>query len=205
MSDASAGAHAATPPPSEYGPEDRRLLLALARGSIEHGLEHGRPRPVDLASLPGTLHRRRASFVTLHLGGDLRGCIGRLEATRPLAEDVAENAFAAAFTDPRFPPLASAELPRVHLDISVLGEPERLTFTDEADLLRQLRPGVDGLILREAHLRGTFLPAVWASLPDPKQFLTHLKMKAGLLPEYWSATLEVWRYTAEAIEEDAAG
>lgn len=138
-----------------------------------------------------------ATFVTLKRHGELRGCIGTLEAHQPLLLDVAEHAFAAAFRDPRFEPVTERELDELELSISVLGEPEEIRFADEQDLLKQLRPHDDGLILQEGSRRGTFLPSVWDSLPDPPEFLAHLKLKAGLPSDYWSGSLRVWRYTTE--------
>jgi AmmeMemoRadiSam system protein A len=182
-------------------PAERDMLLGLARDSIRHGIEHAKPLPVDVAAQPEALRARRAAFVTLHRGGALRGCIGHLEAVGPLIESVAENAFNAAFRDPRFPPVAADELPELHLGISVLTPSAPMTFTDEADLLRQLRPGIDGLILSDGPYRGTFLPAVWEQLPAPRDFLRHLKRKAGLPPGHWSDTLRVSRYRTESFAE----
>jgi len=178
---------------------DRRLLLDLARSSIRYGLTHGRPKPVDPADYPPPLREPRAAFVTLNRNGQLRGCIGHLEASQALARDVADNAYAAAFRDPRFPPLTEAEYGDLEVHISVLSPPEPLPIVSEADLLQQMRPGVDGLILEEGYHRGTFLPAVWESLPAPEQFLAHLKLKAGLSPAYWSEGIRVARYTTEAF------
>ncbi len=182
-----------------YGPAARRALLELARDSIDHGLAHGTPLEPDLEELPAELGEPRAAFLTLHLDGRLRGCIGSLEARRPLAEDVAGNAFAAAFRDPRFPPVSAAEAPRLELEISVLSPPEAMHFKSEADLLAQLQPGVDGLILSDLGRRGTFLPSVWSQLPEPRDFLVHLKHKAGLPADHWSASLTVERYTTESF------
>ncbi len=174
--------------------EDRRRLLEIAWDSIRSGLADRTPGRPDLAALPEPLARPAATFVTLHTRDDLRGCIGRLEASRPLAEDVAENAFAAAFQDPRFPPLQPSELEDLSLEISLLTPPDPMVFADEEDLLGQLRPGIDGLILEDRGRRGTFLPNVWESLPEPRPFLAALKGKAGLPPDHWSATLRVSRY-----------
>ncbi len=185
--------------PGRLCEEERELLRKVAWESIEHGLRTGRPLAVDVARFPKTLREPGASFVTLNKHGQLRGCIGSLEPVRPLVEDVAYNAFHAAFSDPRFPPLRADELPDIDRHISVLGEPEPMQFTSEEDLVRQLRPGVDGLILQAGPNRGTFLPAVWESLPDPHDFVTHLKLKAGLPPDYWSDDIRVWRYTTEAF------
>jgi len=192
------------PPKAEGGggldEAEKRQLLRLAGESIRHGLAHGRPLPVDLATLPEALKARRASFATLEKQGVLRGCIGSLEAHRPLAEDVAHNAYAAAFQDPRFPPLAEAELGDLAIHLSLLTPPEPVAFQSEADLLAQLRPGEDGLILVEGGRRGTFLPSVWAQLPEPRQFWEHLKLKAGLPKAYWSDSIKVYRYRADVVE-----
>lgn len=172
-------------------------LLKLARASIQEGLENGRPLRVDLQQYDPALTAKRASFVTLERGGQLRGCIGMLEAVRPLVRDIAENAFAAAFRDPRFPPLSAREYPDLDVHISILSPAESLQFVSEPDLIAQLQPGVDGLILQEGYRRGTFLPSVWEQLPDPAEFLRHLKQKAGLPADYWSATLKLFRYRTE--------
>ena len=172
-------------------------LLALARQSIAHGLQTGRPLTVDLQDYPAELGQRRATFVTLERHGQLRGCIGMLEATRPLVEDVAENAFAAAFRDWRFPALTADELADLALHISVLSPAEAMQFDSEQTLIAQLRPGIDGVILQEGGRRGTFLPSVWAELPDPGDFLRHLKQKTGLPAAYWSDNMQAYRYTTE--------
>lgn len=178
---------------------DREVLLALAEASIRHGLQHGRPVPVDSAAYPAPLQQQRASFVTLLKQGQLRGCIGHLEATQPLVVDVAVNAYSAAFEDPRFPPVTSAELPLLDIHLSLLTPAQPLTFASEGDLINLLRPGKDGLILEEGHHRGTFLPTVWAQLPDPKAFLTQLKIKAGLPANHWSEKIRVFRYATESF------
>ncbi len=172
-------------------------LLALARQSIAHGLETGRPLRVNLGDYPDELSQPRATFVTLARLGRLRGCIGMLEAVRPLAEDVAENAFSAAFRDQRFSPVTHGEMADIDLHISILSPAQRMQFSSEADLIAQLQPGVDGLILQENRHRGTFLPAVWEDLPEPAAFLQHLKQKAGLPSDYWSDTVQIYRYTTE--------
>jgi hypothetical protein len=182
-----------------FSPEARTILLDLARRSIVHGLDRSTPLPVDPADYPEPLRAERAAFVTLHLHGELRGCIGHLEAVQPLVRDVVENAYAAAFRDPRFPPLSRQELPGLAVHISILTAPEPMTFATEADLLAQIRPGIDGLILIEGQARGTFLPSVWESLSEPRDFLNHLKRKAGLPAEHWSDRLRVERYTTESF------
>lgn len=174
-------------------------LIDVARESIRHGLEHQAPRQIPLRDFPGDLHEPLASFVTLNHAAQLRGCIGTLEATRPLVIDVAENAYAAAFSDPRFAPLTTREWHGLEIHISVLSTPETMTFASEQELLRQLRPDVDGVILEERGQRGTFLPSVWKQLPRPDDFLRQLKHKMGLPAEYWSGTVRVRRYTCVSI------
>jgi uncharacterized protein len=178
---------------------DRGTLLGVARAAIAGGLE-GRPAAVEsLEQQSPALKRHAATFVTLEISGELRGCIGTLDAFQPLIVDTAENAYAAAFRDPRFAPLDRGEFDRLDVHISILGTPEPMTFVSEADLIAQLRPGVDGLVLRERGRRGTFLPAVWDSVADAREFLGHLKVKAGLPYDYWSDTLEISRYITTSI------
>ena len=181
--------------------QDRHALLDVASQSIAHGLRERRALAVDPSGYSVALQDRRATFVTLRRQGDLRGCIGLIEAARPLIEDVANNAWSAAFKDPRFPPLETHELSGLNIHISVLSAPVPMHFTDEKDLLDQLRPGIDGLLLEEPakKARGTFLPAVWETLPDRRVFWRHLKDKAGLAADYWSQSLVVMRYTAESV------
>ncbi|NCA68972.1 MAG: AmmeMemoRadiSam system protein A [Sphingobacteriia bacterium] len=177
----------------------RPLLLAVAARSLRHGLDTGRPWAPDPEQYPEAVRVKRATFVTLTIDGALRGCIGMLEAIRPLVLDVAENAYAAAFRDPRFPPLTRAELALLRIEISVLSPAEPLPCASEQDLLARIRPGIDGLILEDRGHRGTFLPAVWEQLPRPELFLEQLRRKAGLAPDHWSTTLRVARYTTESF------
>jgi len=142
-----------------------------------------------------------ATFVTLTQNGQLRGCIGSLEASRPLATDVAENAVAAAFRDPRFPPLASEELARTRVEVSLLETSQPMDFIDEADAIARLRPGIDGLILTHGHRRSTFLPQVWESLPDPRRFMAQLKLKAGLPADFWDEEITLARYGVQKWKE----
>lgn len=181
--------------------DNRITLIEVARASISHGLIHREALRVDPGSFAEPLLRLGASFITLKIEGQLRGCIGRMEATRPLVCSVAQNAYAAAFQDPRFEPLTEPEYARIHVHISVLSAPEPMTFNSEADLLSQLRPGVDGLVLESGRCRGTFLPSVWETLPEPKAYLDQLKVKAGLHPDAWPDDVRVQRYTCESIEE----
>ena len=122
---------------------------------------------------------------------------------QPLIEDVAENAWAAAFRDPRFAPLSQAEFPRLEIHISILSPPQAMSYSSQQDLLTQIRPGIDGLILEEGYRRGTFLPSVWESLPEAADFLSHLKLKAGLPANYWSDKIKVSRYTSESISDES--
>lgn len=197
MSEREAKPHCSLPP------EDQQALLDIARNSLISGIQYRRPASANLDSLSPALRAPRATFVTLEKHGSLRGCIGSLHAVRPLAQDVAHNAFAAGFQDPRFPPLSAAELPALDIHISILSPLEPMQFESEKDFLRQLRPGIDGILLAEGPHQGTFLPSVWEQLPDPEQFLAHLKLKAGLPPTYWSDTIRAWRYTTEVVSGPA--
>ncbi|MDH5178626.1 MAG: AmmeMemoRadiSam system protein A [Gammaproteobacteria bacterium] len=180
--------------------KNKTLLLKLAAASVKYGLDHHQPLPINVDEYPDELRQNGAGFVTLQIDNELRGCIGTLEAYQPLVADVVQNAYAAAFRDPRFPALRADEYAQLHYHISVLNPPQPMEFASEADLLAQLRPHIDGLILSDAGRRGTFLPSVWESLPQPRDFLTHLKLKAGLSAGHWSDTIHVQRYTVEDIE-----
>jgi len=181
----------------------RKILLDTARASIQQGLDYGKPIETNPADYPAELQAERACFVTLQIAGELRGCIGHLQAMQALISDVAENAWAAAFQDSRFGPLSQAEFHRLEIHISILSPPQAMSFTSQQDLLSQIRPGIDGLILEDSYRRGTFLPSVWESLPDKADFLAHLKVKAGLPANYWSDSVKVSRYTSESITVDS--
>lgn len=174
-----------------------QALLRLARAAIASQL--GRESAQESGG--DWLKERGATFVTLTREGRLRGCIGSLEAYRPLADDVRANARAAAFQDPRFPPLSAQELDGTRMEVSLLSPLHPLTFSNEEDAIAQLRPGVDGVVLECSLHRGTFLPQVWEQLPDPRQFMAHLKMKAGLPPDFWSSDLKLYRYTVAKWKE----
>ncbi|GBE09103.1 MAG TPA: AmmeMemoRadiSam system protein B [Gammaproteobacteria bacterium] len=179
--------------------EQKDSLKKLSLASIRHGLKTGEPLSVDDYIVENDTGEnlpdyQAASFVTLKKNGQLRGCVGSLTACRSLSEDVAENAFAAAFRDHRFNALTEDELAEIEISISVLSTPELMVFTSEQELLSQLQPGVDGIILTEGGNRGTFLPSVWEHYPQPASFLSHLKMKAGLPADYWSDTMKIERY-----------
>ncbi len=172
-------------------------LLVRARNAIAAQL--------DLSTQPEPGHPQLAApgatFVTLTKQGQLRGCIGSLEAHRALDDDVRANALAAAQRDPRFPPVTAAEWPTIKVEVSLLSAPTPMSFSDEADALRQLRPGIDGVILQAGHLRSTFLPQVWEQLPDPHQFMAHLKQKAGLPADFWSPEVRLFRYEVQKWKE----
>jgi len=185
-----------------YSSDEGQYLLDVAFRSIDQGLRGDMSDAVQSTDCPAALQSLRASFVTLHLNGTLRGCIGTLEAVRPLVEDVHTNAYAAAFRDPRFPPVEKIELDAIDISISVLSEPEPLSINSEKELLASLRPGIDGLILEDGYRRSTFLPAVWESLPAPGDFVRQLKLKAGLSADHWSPQLCVYRYHTEVIDKE---
>jgi len=178
----------------------RRTLLLAARESIRRGFPEEESSIVPGGHDP-LMSEPRATFVTLTRQHALRGCIGSLEARRALLEDVINNAEAAAFRDPRFPPLSLTELPEVEIEISVLSSPSPLPVRDRDELLRRLEPGRHGLILQEGARRATFLPAVWESLPEPEDFLAALLHKAGLKRDYWSGGLRFHIYTTESFAE----
>ncbi len=186
--------------------EQGRLLLAIARGAIAERL--GLASPPDLPTNLSTdapslswLREPGAVFVTLTQHGALRGCIGSLEAHRPLLDDVRANARAAAFSDPRFPALAAEELDATRVEVSILSRPEPMHFRDEADLLGQLRPASDGVILEHGRHRATFLPQVWEQLPEPREFMAQLKRKAGLAADFWADDVRISRYGVEKFKE----
>lgn len=178
-------------------------LLRIARDSIEYGVDHDKPVPVDLDGLPVAMAEPAATFTTLRLDNKLRGCCGTLEAAQPLAMDVAHTAFLAAFRDLRFKPLVRDEAGSVRLEVSVLSPMEEIQVKDEVDLLNNLVPGTDGLVIVEGGRRATFLPKVWESLPEPARFLAALKTKCGLPENYWSERLEFLRYRTAVYAEPA--
>lgn len=173
-------------------------LLLMARNAIADQL--GVAHPAESAMRP-ELAERGAVFVTLMKGGELRGCIGSLEAWRPLRDDVVANARAAAFNDPRFSPLQAEELPKIRVEVSLLTPARPMSFSSEADAIGQLRPNIDGVILEYAGHRGTFLPQVWESLAEPRQFMGQLKRKAGLPADFWSQDIKLSRYAVDKWKE----
>jgi len=179
--------------------DDRQTLLGLTSEAIHYGINHDAPLTIEPQSYTTALQDSRATFVTLEKQGTLRGCIGSLEAYRALVMDVAMNAYSAAFRDPRFPPVRPDELYQLEMHISVLTPPEEMSVSSEEDLLQQLQPGIDGVILSEGDHRATYLPSVWGQLPEPREFIQNLKVKAGLPMPYWSDSMRVQRYRVESI------
>lgn len=181
---------------------EKKILLRIAREAIEHAVMGKSAPPIDPTLLTQALRELGSSFVTLTIQGELRGCIGALEAYQPLAEDVREHAIAAALEDPRFPPLTQLELSRVQIEVSRLTAPQELSYADGDDLLRKLRPHVDGVILKHGHRRATFLPQVWEKIPDPVEFLEQLCYKMGERGNLWrQAKLQVLTYQVEEFHE----
>jgi AmmeMemoRadiSam system protein A len=182
----------------ERDPSLGAALIATARGAIDGAFG----RPVASVRAHPALDRPGATFVTLMLHGELRGCIGSLEARRALATDVRHNALAAAFGDPRFEPLARHEVEATSVEVSLLSAAAVVEVADEDDLLARLRPGVDGIVLELGARRATFLPQVWDALPDARDFLRALKRKAGMPADFWSGEIRVSRYTNTKWRED---
>jgi len=174
-------------------------LLAVARASIENGFRFGKALAVDPRDFPPALGEPGASFVTLRIDGSLRGCVGSVEPCRPLVVDVAQNAFAAANRDPRFPPLRPDEAAAVELHVSILGPTEPIRFRSERELLAAVEPGVHGLWIAAGPRRATFLPQVWQQLPEPAEFLARLLEKAGIPPGLPCEAWEAARYTVHEL------
>ncbi|MEQ9490780.1 MAG: AmmeMemoRadiSam system protein A [Alphaproteobacteria bacterium] len=174
-------------------------LVKLIVRAIDYGLVKDAPPKVAVNTFAKELQVKRATFVTLEKGGELRGCIGTIVANRPLVEDVVENAFRAAFKDPRFPPVTEDEKPDLSFSLSVLSPMSEMRFDGEADFLDQLRPLIDGVLIEDGGKRAVFLPQVWEQLPEKQDFLNHLRKKAGLPPDHWSDTMQAWRFTVQKI------
>lgn len=179
----------------------RETLLSIAHEAVAYGVRQGEAPKLKVENFAPVLREPRATFVTLELAGELRGCIGCLDAHQPLAADVNQNAYAAAFADPRFPPVHANEVPRLSIHISVLSPPELLNVASEAELLATLQVGVDGVILEERGRRSTFLPSVWEQLPDARRFLRQLKRKGGWREDYWSDAMVVKRYRCLTLHD----
>lgn len=182
--------------------EERRILITLAREALEKGVTGSELPKLALETLSSRLRSPGASFVTLSRKGELRGCIGAIEPYQPLAEDVREHAIAAALQDYRFPPVTREELPEINIEISCLTQPQRLDYDYADDLLVKLRPGIDGVVVKDGFRRATFLPQVWEKIPKPQQFLDHLCQKMGVAPGAWRMRkMEVWIYQVEEFHE----
>jgi len=182
--------------------EGQQKLLTVARDAIGYGLVHAEAPEVIVDDYPAALRGIACTFVTLHMGAALRGCIGSLHAHRSLVADVAWHAHGAAFSDGRFSPLQQAELAQLHIHISILSPLYPLDFEGDDGLLPLLFPNTDGLLIESDGQRATFLPTVWSSIPDGKEFLAALKNKAGM--EIDRSGYKAWRYTTQDFEEARA-
>lgn len=182
--------------------EEQKILLRLAREAIERGVKGEALPSLAQSLLPPSLREEGSSFITLTVHGQLRGCIGSLDPYESLAEDVREHAVAAALNDPRFPPVREDELSGIQIEVSRLTRPIPLEYDDAKDLLSKLHPHVDGVILRDAFRRATFLPQVWEKIPDSEEFLNNLCYKMGAKHDLWrSKHLEVLTYQVEEFHE----
>lgn len=179
-----------------YTPEQRAELLDVAEEAIRQGVRGG---AFDLDRLGEWARTPRATFVTVYLDGELNGCIGTLEARRSIASDIANNAQRAAFDDPRFPAIEARDLQDVTVHVAILGPLTPINVASEAELLPQLRVGVDGIVLADGERRGTFLPAVWEKIPEPAEFIARLKQKAGIREE-WPESMQVFRFEVEEFD-----
>jgi AmmeMemoRadiSam system protein A len=191
-----------TTPESHLPEEIQNIILNLARDALKIAAEKGHLPPIDLSDFPEILRKPGASFVTLRKNDSLRGCIGALEAKLPLAEDIRQHAVAAALYDYRFPAVEAHEVDDIRIEVSILTEPKRLEYRDPEDLLRLLRPMIDGVIITDGVRRATFLPEVWERIPSPSLFLSMLCEKASLPPSAWETQeLQVYVYQTETIQE----
>lgn len=173
------------------------LTINICKKSILAGLNQEIPQ---CEKVPAVFEQQGACFVTLEKNNELRGCIGSIIAHRPLVEDLVKNSQSAAFSDPRFLPLQKDEFKDLSINVSLLSEPEQMHFDNEAELLSQIKPYIDGIIIKERGYQAVYLPSVWEQLPEKKNFLNSLKVKAGLSPEYFSSTFEAYRFTTEYIK-----
>jgi len=182
--------------------QEKQALLSIARLALENGVRGESLPPLDLNKFTPRLQADGTSFVTLTINGMLRGCIGSLEPNQSLAEDVREHAIAAALNDYRFPPVRISELSQIEIEVSRLTTPVSLEYDSPEDLLSRLRPGVDGVVIRDGMRRATFLPQVWEKLPDPAEFLDHLCAKMGATPGLWRQKhIDVLIYQVEEFHE----
>lgn len=190
------------PDKDKLTPEEGEYLLSLARRTIESKLS-GKEPPAEENDLPDKFFKKRGAFVTLNIHGSLRGCIGHIVPHEPLIDCIKINSLNAAFEDPRFRPLSKKEFEDIEIEISILTEPRQLEYSGADDLLEKLRPGTDGVIIKKNHYQSTFLPQVWEQLPDKKEFLSHLCLKAGMNAGEWKkGDLSVYTYQVQAFEEE---
>ncbi len=180
--------------------QEKRLLLQVAHDSILHGLRYAGQLPLKLDQFPESLQQHRSSFVSLFINQRMRGCVGSLKANQPLAENVAENAYNAAFRDPRYAPLSPLEAQRVDIHVAVLGDLHPISFDSEKQLLEQLQSGT-GVVFNAGPRRSTFLPSVWQQFGTPREFLAQLKQAAGLPQDYWGADVSIQYYQIEEFNE----
>jgi AmmeMemoRadiSam system protein A len=186
----------------QLSPEEHTVLLQLARQTLKDFFAEGKKNKIDLKDYSERLQKNGATFVTLTKHGELRGCVGALEAYQPLVEDVRDHALAAAFDDYRFSPLQPEELPDIEIEISRLTPPIPVQYINSDDLLQKIRPEIDGVILRDGHRRATFLPQVWEKLPQPEMFLSHLCQKMGADASAWRfRKMEVFLYQVEMFHD----
>jgi uncharacterized protein len=187
---------------SKLNKTEQEILLKIAREALEKSIQGKKLPEVKLDQLPPSLQEDGASFVTLTINNRLRGCIGTLQAYQPLAKDVQEHAIAAALQDFRFPSVQPAELPQIEIEISVLSPHQPLTYDSPENLIRRLRPGVDGVVLQDGFRKATFLPQVWDKLPKPEDFLSQLCLKMGATNDLWrKKPLQVFTYQVQEFHE----
>ncbi|MBS3752177.1 MAG: AmmeMemoRadiSam system protein A [Anaerolineales bacterium] len=187
----------------ELSREDKKMLLKIAREAIQKKARDEKIPVLEVDSFAPPLRKKRASFVTLTKRGALRGCIGTLEAEQPLVEDVQVRALAAAFHDFRFPPVSAEEIEEITIEVSVLTKPRTLDYESPEDLVHELEPGLDGVVLSDGHHKATFLPQVWDKLQDVETFLSRLCYKMGVKPDLWQGKkLDVKIYRVIKCSED---
>jgi AmmeMemoRadiSam system protein A len=182
--------------------DEGKHLLGVARETIKNRLGNIEESQINWKEIPEKFQERLGTFVTVTIEDNLRGCIGHIIPRESLIEGIKENAINAAFKDPRFHPLTKEEFDRIEIEISILTSPEELFYTDAEDLLKKLRPGIDGVIIKKGFYEATFLPQVWEQLPEKEEFLSHLCLKAGLSPDSWKKEkLHISTYQVQAFEE----
>ncbi len=183
-------------------PKEQEILLTEARKALETIVKGERLEPLILNDYSDTLKEQGASFVTLTINGQLRGCIGALEPYQPLIEDVREHAIAAATQDYRFSPVNPKEISMIEIEISRLTKPQPVVYDHPLDIISKIRPGLDGVVLKDGIRRATFLPQVWEKIKEPDEFLNHLCLKMGLPANTWrNKKIEVFTYQVEEFHE----